>query len=175
MKLVILLHFISWVNSFSDISRKSILPNMIGAVNRSQFTPKMKAFAFAFIFGVNWPVHPALIIYGKNALPANIRKWVHSWNEMLRNDKFHGIRHLSLSVHAGWERESLQGKSRKKLVIEKAICCCTTVWWIYAWHAVCSWHLCRELDLWGPSEEVYNNIHFAWLPTALVGRRQGPA
>ena len=31
MKLVILLHFISWVNSFSDISRKCILPNMIRA------------------------------------------------------------------------------------------------------------------------------------------------
>ena len=29
MKLVIPLHFISWKNSFSDISRKCILPNMI--------------------------------------------------------------------------------------------------------------------------------------------------
>ena len=58
MKLVIPLHFISWVNSFSDISRKCILPNMIGAVvwnrmpnnavtpqRQSQFTPKMKANA----------------------------------------------------------------------------------------------------------------------------------
>ena len=32
-------------NSFSDISRKWILPNMIRAVNQSQFTPKMKANA----------------------------------------------------------------------------------------------------------------------------------
>ena len=30
MKLVILLHFISWKNSFSDISRKRILPNLMG-------------------------------------------------------------------------------------------------------------------------------------------------
>ena len=57
-KLVIPLDFISWVNSFSDISRKCILPDMIGAVNwkktpnngvtpqrLSQFTPKMKANA----------------------------------------------------------------------------------------------------------------------------------
>ena len=35
MKLVILSRFISWVNSFSDISRKCILPNMIGAVTQS--------------------------------------------------------------------------------------------------------------------------------------------
>ena len=32
MKLVIPLYFDSWKNSFSDISRKCILPNMIGAV-----------------------------------------------------------------------------------------------------------------------------------------------
>ena len=32
-------------NSFSDFSRKWILPNMIRAVNQSQFTPKMKANA----------------------------------------------------------------------------------------------------------------------------------
>ena len=32
-------------NSFSDVSRKRILPNMIRAVNQSQFTPKMKANA----------------------------------------------------------------------------------------------------------------------------------
>ena len=32
-------------NSFSDISRKWILPDMIRAVNKSQFTPKMKANA----------------------------------------------------------------------------------------------------------------------------------
>ena len=32
-------------NSFSDISRKWNLPNMIRAVNLSQFTPKMKANA----------------------------------------------------------------------------------------------------------------------------------
>ena len=31
--------------SFSDIDRKWILPNMIRAVNQSQFTPKMKANA----------------------------------------------------------------------------------------------------------------------------------
>ena len=58
MKLVILLHFISWKNSFSDISRKCSLPDMIRPVNwqktpnnavtlhrQSQFTPKMKANA----------------------------------------------------------------------------------------------------------------------------------
>ena len=58
MKLVLPSHFISWINSFSDISRKWVLPNMIRAVNwkktpsnavtpqcQSQFTSKMKANA----------------------------------------------------------------------------------------------------------------------------------
>ena len=34
MKLVIPIHFISWVNKFSDISRMCILPGMIRVVNR---------------------------------------------------------------------------------------------------------------------------------------------
>ena len=42
--------FYSWKNSFSDISRKCILPNKVGAVTdctdcNGQFTPKMKANA----------------------------------------------------------------------------------------------------------------------------------
>ena len=80
-KLVIPLHFISWKSSFlqvqpppsetqtlnawwwSDISRKCILPHMIGAVEARLFSlywsihtkdeSKCES-AFAFIFGVNW-------------------------------------------------------------------------------------------------------------------------
>ena len=61
MKLVNPLHFISWKNSFSDISRKCILPNMIGAVNSHQ----RWCSAFAFIFGVNWLWLTSPIIFGK--------------------------------------------------------------------------------------------------------------
>ena len=57
MKLVIWLHSISWVNSFSDISSRCILPNMIRAVNRSNHI---------------W----------LNAFLADIRKWVFSWSKM---------------------------------------------------------------------------------------------
>ena len=68
-------------NSISDISRKCILPNMIRAVNLSQFTPKMKANAVSrLLSSVVWidQYHEykrltAPIIFGKNALPANIR------------------------------------------------------------------------------------------------------
>ena len=44
-KLVILLHFISWKNSLSDISRKCIIPYTINRANLSQFTQKMIANA----------------------------------------------------------------------------------------------------------------------------------
>ena len=47
MKLVIPLHFISWKRTPND----AVTPQ-----RQSQFTPKMKASAFAFIFGVNWSV-----------------------------------------------------------------------------------------------------------------------
>ena len=62
VKLVIPLHFISWKNSFCDISRKCVLPNMIRAGIRlyslywSIHTKdeSKRGTAFAFIFGVNW-------------------------------------------------------------------------------------------------------------------------
>ena len=45
-------------NSFSDIDRKWILPNMIRVVNQSIHSKdeSKRGFAFAFIFGVNWPI-----------------------------------------------------------------------------------------------------------------------
>ena len=46
MKLVIQLHFISWKNSFSNISKKYILPNMIGMVIHD--VPILKKHALAF-------------------------------------------------------------------------------------------------------------------------------
>ena len=55
MKLVIPLDFISWVNSFSDISRMCILPNMTPESIHTKDESK-RGFAFAFVFGVNWPV-----------------------------------------------------------------------------------------------------------------------
>ena len=98
-KLVIPSRFISWKTHFLMLAESGILPNMTPESIHTKDESK-RGFAFAFIFGVNWPVQwmqsvITLIIFWQNALPANIRKWVHSWNKTWRNDKFHG-RHVSL-------------------------------------------------------------------------------
>ena len=61
-------------NSFSDVSRKWIFPNMIRAVNQSQFTPKMKANAVSRLLSslvwidqyteYDWAL-PVPVIFGK--------------------------------------------------------------------------------------------------------------
>ena len=89
--------FISWVNSFSDIRRKCILPNLIRAVKRLHSLywsihtkdESKRETAFASIFGVNWLWLTTPIIFGKIPLPANVRKLVFFiWNKAWRNYKF---------------------------------------------------------------------------------------
>ena len=63
--------FHSWKNQFSDISRKSILPNLISSGTALILFGKMRF----------------LILYG--ALPASTRKW--AWIEAYRNYKSNGF------------------------------------------------------------------------------------
>ena len=91
-----------WKSSFRYILfyKKKTPNDAVTLLCQSQFTPKMKANAVSrLLLSLVWIDHydqcirlTALIIFGQNTLPANIRKWVFSWNKRdgitWRNYKF---------------------------------------------------------------------------------------
>ena len=84
-------------NSFSDISRKCILPNVIGAVNRLHSLhwsihtkdESKRGTALAFIFGVNW--------LRRCCVTTSFGVFFFSWNRMTSFMEFMHIEQLPTS------------------------------------------------------------------------------